>query len=132
MADLMWWLNFSCKWQSVALRTLCFTNFLDVISDINELKIFDTFFNTQDFQILSLYGNMPKWGADPSRYNHKLASRLFIEKYIDLGNYTTTKIKVPSLYRILATGTYKYNALGIENNKIYRIQNIEIHNDQIS
>jgi len=129
MADLRWWLNFSCKWQSVALRTLCFTNFLDVITHDSELKIFDTFFNTPDFQILSLFGNMPKWGSPPSRYNHKLASRLFIEKYIDLGNYTTTKIKVPSLYRILVTGTYKYNALGIEDNRIYRIQNIEINKE---
>lgn len=129
MADLMWWLNFSCKWQSVALRTLCFTNFLDVIEHESELKMFDTFFNTQDFQILSLYGNMPKWGSPPSRYNHKLASRLFIEKYIDLGNYTTTKIKVPSLYRILVTGSYKYNALGIEDGKIHRIQNIGINKE---
>jgi hypothetical protein len=126
MSDLMWWINFSCKWQSVALRTLCFTNFLDIISDESELKIFDTFFNTVEFQTLSLYGNMPKWGDTPSIYNHKLASRLFIKKYIDLGNYTTMKIKVPSLYRVLATGSYKYNALGIENGKIYKIQNIEM------
>lgn len=127
MSDLIWWLNYSCKWQSVALRALCFTNFLDVISTQEELKFFDTFFNTQDFQIISLYGNLPKWGEVPTPYNYKKASRIFIDNHIDLKDYTKTKIKVPSLYRVLSTNEYKYNALGIENGKISRVQNIEMN-----
>lgn len=126
MGDLLWWINFSAKWQSVALRTLCFTNFLDIVSHEKELERFDTFFNTKEFQILSLYENLPKWGDVPSPYNHKLASRLFIEKYTGMIDYTSNKIKVPSLYRVLSTGSYRYNALGVEDGKLYQIPHIEI------
>lgn len=127
MADLIWWLNFSSKWQSVSLRTLCFTNFLDNLQYEEQLKMFDTFFNTPEFQILSLYGNIKKWGDTPSPYNYKLQARLFIEKYCDIGNYTKIKAKIPSLYRVLTATGYKYAALGTKNGKIYQIDNIKIN-----
>jgi hypothetical protein len=125
MANLLWWFNMSCKWQSVALRTLCFTNFLDSITKEEELKMFETFFNTQEFQSLSLYGNLRKWGTPETPYNYKLAAREFIQKYTGLTDYTTKKVKLPSLYRVLATSTYKYIGLGEEDGKLYRLQEIK-------
>jgi hypothetical protein len=113
MADLIWWLNFSCKWQSVSLRTLCFSNFLDVSSEVSTLSRFETFFNTPDFQKLAIYDGMPRWGNTPSHYNYKMASRIFMNQFSFLDEYAATKIKVPSLYRVLATEQYKYNALSL-------------------
>ena len=125
MANLLWWFNLSCKWQSVALRTLCFTNFLDSITTEEELKIFETFFNTLEFQSLSLYGNLRKWGTPETPYNYKLASRDFILKHTNLIDYVKNKVKLPSLYRVLATTEYKYIGLGEENGKLHRLQEIK-------
>jgi len=126
MADLIWWLNFSCKWQSVSLRTLCFTDFLNAGNAESDLKRFGTFFNTPEFQILSLYGDFKKWGEPPSQYNYKLESRNFLKMYRGCEYYAENKIKVPSLYRILASESYRYNALGIDDGKIVKVDSIEI------
>ncbi len=126
MADLIWWMNFTCKWQSVSLRTLCFTDFLNSENSIDSLKRFSSFFNTPKFQILSLYGNFKKWGSPPSHYNYKLESRNFLKTYKECQHYSENKIKVPSLYRILASESYRYNALGIHDGRIFKVDQIEI------
>lgn len=127
MADLIWWLNFSCKWQSVSLRTLCFTNFLNLGSSVSILDKFETFFNTPKFQILSLYTDLAKWGEIPTNYNYKLASRDFIGLIPELSSYKDNKIKVPSLYRVLTSESYKHNALGIKEGNIYPLLKIPTH-----
>jgi hypothetical protein len=126
MADLIWWLNFSCKWQSVALRFLSFTQFLDIAKTKEDLTRFDTFFNTVEFQYLTLYGNLEKWGTIPSHYNYKMSSRKFIEKFQFLKEYAENKIKVPSLYRVLTTEGYTYSAIGLENNILKNVNSIKI------
>lgn len=52
MRDFLWWMNFTCKWQSVALRTLSFTNVFEKGAKVplGHIKRFDTFFNTVPFQ----------------------------------------------------------------------------------
>lgn len=124
MADIIWWLNFSCKWQSVALRTLCFTNFLDKFSNLEQLGRFKTFFNTPEFQVGAITNSFAKWGTKPAHENYKMASRTFIEAYAGLDKYCASKIKVPSLYRVLVSGDYKYSALGVENGKIYQLTSV--------
>lgn len=126
MSDLISWWNFSCKWQPVALRLLCYTNFLNVITEEAELERFETFFNTPVFQGLSLFGNLEKWGNPPAQCNYKMASRRFIKRYSGLDDYANNKIKVPSLYRVWVSTNRKYSALGIEDGKIYKLDNISI------
>lgn len=131
MADLIWWLNFSCKWQSVSLRALCFSDFLNTSTYRKDLQRFETFFNTQKFQELSLYGELPKWGKNPSHYNYKLASRIFLKQFRFLEDYANTKIKVPSLYRVLTTESYRYNVIALDGDKLVSTDTIKLKDEQL-
>jgi hypothetical protein len=115
MADFIWWMNISIKWQSVALRALCFSNFLQSVKMESDLKRFETFFNTQHFQHQSLFGTMNKWGDSPSHTTYKYDARVFISTEPALRDYSEKKIKVPSLYRVLSANSYSYNVLKVRN-----------------
>ncbi len=126
MADLIWWLNFSSKWQSVALRYLAFTNFLQAGDDLSSLDRLATFFNTSRFQWLSLFGKMAKWGISPAATNYKLEMRKFLATFPGLEKYAETKIKVPSLYRLFSIEPAKYSVLVVnEEGKLQPLNTIE-------
>ncbi|WP_144106803.1 hypothetical protein [Paraburkholderia sp. BCC1886] len=115
MADFMWWVNFTCKWQSVSLRTLSFTGVFANGGAVAmaDLKNFETFFNTERFQQLSMSGKMAKWGASPSQYNYKQAAREFIRRYTtEMDHYCDNKLKIGSLYGLITQTTYSANAFG--------------------
>lgn len=127
MSDFMWWLNFSCKWQSVALRTLSFTSLFANGGSIHkdQLKSFETFFNTEDFQQLSMNPSMPKWSDEPSKYNYKQAARIFIREYApELTEYSNQKLKIGSLSGLLTKKQYEVHAFGIDDQGVIKAANI--------
>jgi hypothetical protein len=115
MADFIWWMNISIKWQSVSLRALCFSNFLQSVKTVDDLGRFGTFFDTQHFQHQSLFGTMNKWGDSPSPTTYKHDARVFLSTEPALRDYAQNKIKVPSLYRVLSANSYLHNALRVRN-----------------
>lgn len=121
MRDFLWWVNFTCKWQSVALRTLSFSN---VFADgrrvpFKQIKQFETFFNTIPFQELAISGTLDRWGQNPTAYTYKQAARDFILKYTGWSDYVATKMKVGSLYNVIRQRTYVADAVGYENDELF-------------
>lgn len=126
MRDFLWWVNFTCKWQGTALRTLCFTNVFsdDTRISLDQAKNFETFFNTNNFQQLAISGKLDRWGLDldPKTfiYNYKNDARKFIHKMQpDWSVYTQTKIKVGSLGRIIRHHKFTTDVIGFENNQLF-------------
>lgn len=100
--EFLWWINFTCKWQGVVFRTLATSGALrpgvNYSKDI--LYSFDPFFNTTDFQLLSLSNKLKRFGAEPSSKNYKLDSRLFIDSLVSWPDYTKNKIKFGSMWNV--------------------------------
>lgn len=121
MRDFLWWVNFTCKWQSVSLRTLSFSNVFENKNQVSEsqLKQFETFFNTVPFQQLSTSGSLDRWGANPTAYTYKQAARDFILKYTGWSNYVGMKMKVGSLYNVIRQRTYVADAVGYKNGFLF-------------
>ncbi len=113
LRDFLWWVNFTCKWQSVAMRTLCFTNVFvkDAKVPLADLHAFDTFFNTVGFQQLSLSGKLNRWGSKPSPYTYKAAARHFIATQTGWKEYATSKLKMGSLYNVIRQLDYPSDSL---------------------
>ena len=118
MSDFLWWMNISIKWQSVALRALSVSNFLNAVNTVDDLERFRSFFNTEKFQHISIFGKLKKWGEIPSHETYKFEAREFIRKFSELRRYADTKIKVPSLYRVLSSSEFNYSVLKVRNEKI--------------
>jgi hypothetical protein len=103
MKHFLWWMNFTCKWQAVALRTLTITDLLKSNSCISkdQALMFDTFFNTEDFQQLALAGLLSDHSEVVTQYTIKKPERDFILKYQPTwGDYTSSKVKMPSLHNV--------------------------------
>lgn len=120
MADFLWWLNFTVKWQSVALRTVSFTNVLQSPVALSDLKAFETFFNTVEFQQLSMSTKLRKWGTPPSLSNYKQSARDFIGANFDAPDYVANKQKVGSLYHVIRHHHYEAPAFGIDDNDLVK------------
>jgi hypothetical protein len=123
MRDFFWWVNFTCKWQSVALRTLSFTNIFDNGARVSfdDIKQFATFFNTIPFQQLSMNGSLDKWGTNPTAYTYKQAARDFIVKYYPSWEqpYVSQKTKVGSLYNVVRQRKIGTDVIGYEDGYFY-------------
>lgn len=121
MRDFLWWMNFTCKWQSVALRTLSFSNVFENNARVTEsqLKQFETFFNTVSFQQLSTSGTLDRWGASPTAYTYKQAARDFILAHTGWTTYVNMKMKVGSLYNVIRQRTYVADAVGYEDGCLF-------------
>lgn len=121
MRDFLWWMNFTCKWQSVALRTLSFTNVFEKGAKVplGHIKRFDTFFNTVPFQQLAISGKLDRWGEEPTAYTYKKAARDFILEKTGWSDYVRTKIKVGSLYNVIRQRKYVANAVGFEDGNLF-------------
>lgn len=121
MRDFLWWVNFTCKWQSVALRTLSFSNVFENFNRVtfDDVSNFETFFNTVPFQQLAISGLLDRWGESPSPYTYKQAARDFIHQYTGWSTYTRTKIKVGSLYNVIRQRTYVADAVAYESGKLF-------------
>lgn len=130
MADAIWWLNFSSKWQSVCFRVLAFSNNIKSGDDLSSFERFRSFFNTPEFQWMSLHGGVKKWGSPPALNNYKLAMRETLSQFEPLADYVRTKIKVPSLYRVFPTTGNYHAVIAVDgNNKIQLLKTIGELND---
>jgi len=122
VSDLMWWINFSCRWQADIFTTLCFTKLFD--NPIN-LKIFEqnfrSFYNTQEFQELSLGNNLKKWGVPPHPQNYKLDIRNYIKNFPHQAEWSDVKVKSPSLYRALVQHNANHKMLVTDTEHIYSL-----------
>jgi hypothetical protein len=121
MRDFLWWMNFTCKWQSVALRTLSFTTVFENGAKVplDHIKRFDTFFNTVAFQQLAISGKLDRWGEEPTAYTYKKAARDFILEQTGWSDYVRTKMKVGSLYNVIRQRKYVANAVGFEDGNLF-------------
>lgn len=121
MRDFLWWMNFTCKWQSVALRTLSFTTVFEngARVPLDHVKRFETFFNTVPFQQLAISGELDRWGDNPTAYTYKKAARDFILAHTGWSDYVRTKMKVGSLYNVIRQRKYVANAVGYEDGNLF-------------
>lgn len=121
MRDFLWWMNFTCKWQSVALRTLSFTTVFENNARVPlaQIERFATFFNTVPFQQLAISGKLDRWGDNPTAYTYKKAARDFIEEHTGWSDYVRTKMKVGSLYNVIRQRKYVANAVGYADGNLF-------------
>jgi len=123
MSDLLWWINFTCKWQSVSLRTLCFTNVFESGNNIShkQLSAFETFFNTERFQQISMLKSFKRFNETPAANSYKFALRSFIQKiHPSWSEYLAVKVKVGSLYNVVRNRHYGIQQIYWDNDtKLY-------------
>lgn len=117
MRDFLWWVNFTCKWQSVTFRTLAFSD--ELVGRQMSLdfvrKFHTTFFNTPKFQALAMSGTLNQWGEEVNPRTYKQAARDFIESCMpSLGDYCKTKVKVGSLYNVIRQTSIQTPFIGID------------------
>ncbi|PHR89224.1 MAG: hypothetical protein COA78_36005 [Blastopirellula sp.] len=93
--DFFWWLNFSLKWQSVALRIPANTECPQQIFEVTR-----HFFRHQDFQRWSLHKHERTVLNSWSEY--KMPSKQYIYEFTGDKVYRTTKVKEQSLRLIFA------------------------------
>lgn len=105
----LWWINFSLKWQNVFIRQLVFVTERN-IEKINSTYIkegyYDTFFNTNDFQLWSL-NNLDKrikntWNS------YKWICKDIIFDFTKDSEYRDNKTKIGSLANLMV-GASSYN-----------------------
>ncbi|NBV77477.1 hypothetical protein EBR66_04915 [bacterium] len=99
--DFVWWINFSCKWQSVFMRMLTFTTprYLNNITKDYVHGPYQHFFFTDDFQLWSM-NNLDKriretWNT------YKWVCKDIIYEYTKDAEYRKNKLKKGSLSSLL-------------------------------
>lgn len=100
--DLLWWMNFSMKWQAVSLR-------MPMALKQYDAKVFEPlthhFFRTKEFQLWSL-ANPDKRIRD-TWDSYKWPLKAYIRDFTGDEDYYEDKEKVPSLNGMLRTGQGK-------------------------
>lgn len=101
MFDFLWWLNFTCKWQSVYTRMLGYISpsqrsglSRDFVS-----RYYSCFFFTEEFENWSIWNKHLKIGSDWRTY--KLEAKKYILDFTGNQDYFENKVKMGSLSRIL-------------------------------
>lgn len=102
ITTLLWWWNFSCKWEEVVWRSL-----VHLDGDINKFKNIRHFFNTPDFQRWSIANDDLKIKDTIASY--KWIAKDYIHDFSNDDDYRQNKIKVGSL------GVFLGKALGVDN-----------------
>jgi hypothetical protein len=99
--DVLWWLNFSVKWQSVVLRILSYMvdyNLPDFDREFVERHFFP-FFGTEDFQLWSMNNNDKK--IRDTWKSYKWTAKDVIYDFTKDADYRANKTKVGSLYYVI-------------------------------
>lgn len=114
--DMLWWLNFSFKWQSVFYRILVRVapkqqnnisqHFID--------NYFIHYFNSKDFQIWSMTNSDLKIKSSWNSYKH--IAKEIIHAYDGNTEYMVNKSKIGSLYKLFR---YKNTPWGITSDFKY-------------
>jgi hypothetical protein len=126
--DFYWWLNFSCKWQAVALRTLLFSRKgFDSPFHVSELSAFETFFNSEGFQQLAMHPSFNRWGTTMTPTSYKMEARTFIAHCTGDLSYTNNKCKIGSLWKVTRYQTPKFAALGLDGDLVVPLSASSFH-----
>lgn len=107
--DYLWWINFSCKWQSVFMRMLTYTAPRNTQAmDIDYIKNnYFHFYGTEDFQLWSM--NNPDKKIKDKWNTYKWVCKDIIYKFTKDAEYRDNKIKRGSLYHLLVSqGSYNF------------------------
>eukprot|EP00929_Paragymnodinium_shiwhaense_P015571 TRINITY_DN12367_c0_g1_i16.p1 TRINITY_DN12367_c0_g1~~TRINITY_DN12367_c0_g1_i16.p1 ORF type:complete len:648 (+),score=89.42 TRINITY_DN12367_c0_g1_i16:31-1974(+) len=91
--DLLWWLNFSMKWQSVILRTF---HHRDTLSH-QDLRSIVHWFSTPRFQQWSMANHDVKFGSLDAWNTYKAPLKRYIRAFTHDDEYFTNKVKAGSL-----------------------------------
>ncbi len=114
--DLLWWLNFSMKWQAVSLRML---GSLDQAGFRKVEPHVAHFFRTQEFQqwaMLNAHSRLPReWTA------YKEPLKAYIRDFTGDGDYYMTKQKEPSLRNMPKSDRWKL-VLAVDEKRRYLLQ----------
>lgn len=126
MRELLWWVNFTCKWQSVSLRALCFTDvFTDSSISATDLRSFDTFYNDVELQKVSMTKDFSRFGDEPSPETYKNAFRKFLSvEHPSWQEYITHKVKVGSLYHVIKHRSFAFDMIYFDTDtKTFTVSN---------
>ncbi len=89
--DAFWWINYSCKWQTVGLRLAVFR-----VTDVREsFAALRHFFTHPSFQEWSLHHHDKK--IQRSWQSYKMPLKEYIFQFTGDDDYRQNKVKVPSL-----------------------------------
>jgi hypothetical protein len=100
-ADVLWWLNFSVKWQSVVLRIISYAASFNV-ADCDRTFVerhFFPFFGTEDFQLWAMNNQDKKIRNTWKSY--KWVAKDVIYDFTKDADYRDNKTKLPSLHFVL-------------------------------
>ena len=111
--DLLWWMNFSMKWQSVALRMPGILEQQKFHSIENQIH---HFFQTPDFQLWSMANPDKKIKDSWTTYKWPLKDYIF--DFTNDNKFYQKKEKVPSLRGMAGAGR-KGMALVVDSNRDY-------------
>lgn len=104
--DVLWWINFSMKWQTVTLRLPTYRpeHYRTLIGCMRH------FFRHDDFQRWSLANHESKIGKKWKSY--KMPLKRYINDYFDDPDYLKNKLKIGSLNAITETRSARIYAFG--------------------
>ncbi|MBX2869065.1 MAG: hypothetical protein KTR18_10335 [Acidiferrobacterales bacterium] len=107
--DLLWWINFSMKWQNVAMRIPAqIDGSYRIVSEAekspdnpcSQFSLTEHFFRTEEFQRWAL--TFRESAIEPGNWrSYKLPLKQFIFEFTEDRRYLKKKQKVPSLNRVL-------------------------------
>jgi hypothetical protein len=100
--DLLWWINFALKWQTVYMRSLIFSR--HALSCEHVKTFYQPFFNTVEFQLWSM-NNLDKRIKDHWR-TYKWPAKDVIFEFTGDADYRENKIKHRSLQSLLSKRPY--------------------------
>ena len=100
--ELLWWINFVLKWQTVYMRSLIFSK--HALSSAHLETFYQPFFNTTDFQLWSL--NNPDKRMRNDWRSYKWPAKDVIFRFTADADYRDNKIKRQSLKDLLSRRPY--------------------------
>jgi hypothetical protein len=119
-ADLLWWVNFTLKYQWVQLRI-----YKNMAIDFNK---YVHFFDTTEFQRWSMQTSMTEKIPDFSPTKYKQDIRGYILDFTGDRDYCQNKTKVPSLKSIYHSGGYVCTGIDSSFNRIWHEFILRTHN----
>jgi len=100
--DLLWWINFALKWQTVYMRSLIFSK--GKLSPQHIATYYHPFFNTTEFQLWSM--NNPDKRITNHWRTYKWPAKKLIYDFTKDADYRDNKIKRRSLQSLVAGNPY--------------------------
>jgi hypothetical protein len=123
MREALWWFNFTLKWQSVSMRSLCFSDIFNGGSQriaVDDMKYFSTFFVCDEVQKVAMREDFPRFGDIATTTTYKKAFRNIIIKFQPTWTeYITNKMKMGSMYNVYKHRPFHTQIITIDDNLTY-------------